>query len=76
METTILKTKRLANSKDVFFQLVQGDFNYGEYAIQYIKKLKTTDKLLCIDSYETKERTESVFQSLVRINEYNKKYPY
>jgi hypothetical protein len=73
--TKILKSKGLATDKDVVFQLVQGDFaNGNKYAIQYVKKLKTKDKLLGRDSYSTKEKAENVFSSLVKINNYNQKY--
>jgi len=74
MKIEILKSKSLATDKDVVFQLVKGEFSSGNYAIQYIKKLKTKDKLLSRDSYSTKEKAESVFSSLVKINNYNQKY--
>jgi len=75
MKTEILKSKGLATDKDVIFQLVKGEFaNGNKYAIQYVKKVKTTYKLLSRDSYSTKEKEESVFSSLVKINNYNQKY--
>jgi hypothetical protein len=72
--TKVLKSQSWAIKSNVFFQLVEGDFADNKYAVQFVKKLKTKDKLLDRDSYSTKEKAESVFSSYLIINDYNKKY--
>jgi hypothetical protein len=72
----LLRTTQLANDIKIYFQLVKGEFSNGnKYAIQYIKKEDYPNKkLLSRDSYSSKEKAESVYASLIKINNYNKKY--
>jgi hypothetical protein len=73
----LLKSTGLANDEKIFFQLVKGEFaNGNKYAIQYVKKEDYPNKkVLRRDSYSSKEKAESVYESLIKVNNYYKRYP-
>ncbi|MFY8160529.1 MAG: hypothetical protein ACOVNU_04305 [Candidatus Kapaibacteriota bacterium] len=72
----LLKSTSLANDEKIFFQLVKGEFALDhKYAIQYVRKENYPNRrVLSRESYSSKERAESVYESLIRINNYNKRY--
>jgi hypothetical protein len=71
----LLRSTRLANDEKIYFQLVKGEFaNGNKYAIQYVKIDYPNRKVLSRDSYSSKEKAESVYKSLVKVNDYNKRY--
>lgn len=72
----VLRSTRLANDESIYFQLLKGEFaNGNKYAIQYVKKEDYPNKrVLSRDSYSSKEKAVSVYESLIKVNDYNKRY--